>query len=387
MMNIHTTKIDSETLSTHKEVAVQEKKFNTPAKALQVGKLRGSERVSPLARGVVEIYKRADAVALRNSRDGWTGLADGLKSQAKSAEDDEVVVPFIGYRDTAILTKENAKEIAKLQTNYGHLLTVPLMKPLVDGADDGDGRTELEVSSIIQNTRNYLEAVDELEIQKPVMGVVPPISEDCTTALIDLYMDHGLRAYCIDFSKRSPMAKAQLDNVVNPMMQTLTEYNIRQESLTYAVNANDSRRVSDDRRTADSMYAYTIGIDIVGDNHISLNVPEEVFEGMKEGEVKLRLFDGETASVIEIPISDLRSFLPDEAEIEVDRVQGRIAVDPDEQYRFEKLINTELISIYLDSEGGVDPDEIFVDLITGSFTQDSDIERVQDLVEDVEEGS
>ncbi|EMA30926.1 hypothetical protein [Haloarcula japonica] len=382
-MQIQTTEIDPDSLSTHKNVKIQEKEFDTPAKALQVGKLRGSEDVSPLARGVVEIYKRANAVALRNSRDGWTGLADGLKSQAKSAEDDEVVIPFIGYRDTATLTKENAREIAKLQTNYGDLLTVPLMKPLVDGADNGDGRTEPEVASIIENTENYLEAVDELKIQKPVMGVLPPISEDCTKALIDLYMDHGLRAYCIDFSRRSPMAKSQLDNVMNPMLQTLTEYNIREDSLTYAVNANDSRPVSDGRRTADSMYAYTIGIDIVGDNHISPNWPEEVFEEMGGGEVKLRLFDGETVSVVDVPVSNLQSFLPDEAEIDVDRVKGRISADPDEQYRFEKIINTELISLYLDSEGGVDPDEIFVDLLTGNFTQESDIERVRNLVEEI----
>lgn len=382
-MQIQTTELDSETLSAHKKVKLEEKAFETPAKALQAGKLRGSEEVSPLARGVVEIYKRADAVALRNSRDGWTGLADSLKNQAKSAEDDEVVVPFIGYRDSADLTEENAMEIAKLQTNFGDVLTVPLMKPLVDRADDGDERTEPEVSSIIENTKTFLKAVNELSIQKPVMGVLPPISEDCTKALMDLYMDHDLRAYCIDFSRRSPMAKAQLDNVVNPMMQTLTDYDIREESLTYAVNANDSRPVSDGRRTADAMYAYTVGLDIVGDNHISPNWPEEVFEGLGEGEVKLRLFDGDTVSVAEVPVSDLRSFLPDEADLDVDRVQGRIAADPDEQYRFEKLINTELISIYLDSEGGVDPEQIFIDLNTGTFTQDSDLERVLNLVEEV----
>lgn len=386
-MKIHTTEIDPETLSTQKEINIQGKEFETPAKALQVGKLRASENVSSLARGIAEIYKKTNAVALENSRKGWTGLADGLKRQSKSANDDEVIISFIEYDDTADLTMENAKEIAKLQTNYGDVLTVPLMVPLVKGADDGDERAAPEVSSIIQNTEVYLEAVAELKIGKPVMGVIPPISQDCTQALVDLYMDQGLRAYCIDFNRRSPMAQSQLDNVVNPLMQTLTGYNLHEKSLVYAVNPNNSRPLASGRSTADAMYSYTLGIDIVGDNHIAPNYPEEVFEEIKKQskneEVELRLFDGNSVSIVEVPVSDLRSFLPNEAKVPVDRIQKRIAADPDEQYRFEKIINTELIGLYLNLEGGVAPKDIFIDLNSGAFTQDSDLERVQELVADV----
>ncbi|SIS19719.1 hypothetical protein [Natronorubrum thiooxidans] len=386
-MRINTIELDGNTLSSHKEVEIGSKQFTTPAKALQVGKLRSTENVSSLTRGIAEIYTKANAAALENSRSGWTGLAKKLERQAKNAQDGELVIPFLEYDDTSDLEPKNAAEIAKLQTNYGDFITVPLMIPLVNAADDGDDRSSSHVSTIIQNTQTFLNAVDELGIGKPVMGVIPPISEDCTQALTELYAESGLRAYCVDFNRRSPMAQAQINHVVNPLMQTLTGYDLGEESIVYAVNARNSRQAAGNRRTADAMYAYTLGFDIVGDNHIPPNWPEEVFkkiaEQSEDGKVELRLFDANTVSIVEVPVDDLASFLPDTAEISVNRVQKRIASNPDEQYRFEKLINSELISLYLESEGGVDPSEIFIELSSTEYAQETDLKRVHNLISEV----
>lgn len=386
-MNVETIDIDGNTLSTRKVVEVGSKEIETPAKALQVGKLRASENVSSQARGVAEIYRKATAAALENSRSGWTGLAERLKVQAKRAHEDEIIVPFVEYDDTADLDVENARECAVLQANYGDLIVVPLMVPLVRAADDGDGLNAPEVSAILKNTETFIEAVQGLDIEKPVMGVFPSISEECTRALFDIYAEAGVRAYCVDFTRRSPMAQAQLDNVINPLMGLLSDYGLRENSFVYAVNANDSRSTESNRRTPDSMYSYTIGFDIFGDNHISPNWPEEVFEEIArqnaEEEVELRLFDADTISVVDVPVSNLNSFLPSEAQIDVSRVQNRIAQNPDEKYRYANLINAELISLYLRSQGGIDAREIFDELSGGSYAQEQDIERVQELVDDI----
>jgi hypothetical protein len=386
-MHVNTIEIDSETLSARKEVKTESVGFSTPAKALQVGKLRGSETVSPLTRVVAEIYATVDAAALRNSQAGYNVIAKRLGPQSGNAGDDEFIVPFIQYDDTATLTPENAAEIAKLETNYGDILTVPLMTPLVRAAEDGDDRTSEHVSAIIENTRVYLDAVEDLGITKPVMGVIPPISEDCTIALLDMYSEQDLNAYCVDFNRRSPMAQFQIDEVVNPLMGTLTAYGNRESSLIYSVNARNSRSGIDGRRTPDRMYSYTLGFDVVGDNHISPNWPEEVFEKIaqetEDEEIKLRLFDADDLSVAEVPMSELDSFIPDEAEIPIERIQDRIAKDPAEQYRFRSLINAELISLFLESEGGVDPDEIFTRLLSGRHSQDSDLQRVEGLVANI----
>lgn len=387
-MDVHTLEVDPETLSTRKKVQTATSKFETPQKALQVGKLRGSETVSPLARGIAEIYTTASAVALTNSRKGSSVLRDRFGRQSRSAEDDEFVVPFIQYDDTASLTPENAAEIAKLEANHGDIITVPLMTPLVDAADDGDARDTGHVSAIIENTQTFLDAIEELQIHKPVMGVVPIIGEDCTLALLDLYRERELDAYCVDFNRRSPMAQFQIDEIVGPLMERLTASDDRDDHLFYAVNTKNSRPGVDERRTPDRMYSYAVGFDIVGDNHKSPNWPEEVFEEIaqqnKGSETTLRLFDGENMAVAEVPASDLDSFLPSEVELAVKRIRHRIEMNPDEKFRFRNLINAELISLYLESAGGVDPQEIFDALESGMYTLDRDLQRIEELVTGVD---
>jgi hypothetical protein len=383
-MDIRTINLSPDSLAARKEVRTPTTNFETPKKALQVGKLRGSEAVSPLTRGVAEIYTTASAVALTNSWDGSPVLRNKLGPQSRSAEDDEFVVPFIQYDDTASLTSENAAEIVRLEANYGDIITVPLMTPLVDAADDGDDRSTIHVSAIIENTRVFLDAVEELQVRKPVMGVVPIIGEDCTLALLDLYRERGLDAYCVDFNRRSPMARFQIDEIVGPLMGRLTASDDRGDHLFYAVNTKNSRSGTDERRTPDRMYSYVAGFDIVGDNHISPNWSEKVFEKIarqnKESETTLRLFDGENMAVTEVPVSELDSFLPADVGLSVRRIRDRIDKNPDERFRFRNLINAELISLYLESADGVDPQEIFDAIQFGTFTLDRDLQRIEELV-------
>lgn len=383
-MKVITTDVDSDTLSAEKDVRTDSKQLSTPAKALQVGKLRTSENVSDLARGVAEIYIKANSTALENSRtrSDWENLGANLNRQYKRANDDELVVPFVQYDDQSDLAEEHAAEIAKLETTYGDIVPVPLMTPLVNAADDGDDLSNESVAAIVNNAETFLKAVDQLDIKKPVMGVIPPVSKECTEALLELYVEYDLAAYCVDFNRRSPMARTQLDSIDKPLMEMLETYGVRESSLLYAVNANESRRVTETHRTPGALYAYTLGFDIVGDVHLPPRLPPEVFEEMESTD-ELRLFDEDSLSVVEVSPDDLGAFLPAEAEIPVDRVRQRIASNTDEKFRFEKLINAELIALYLDADGGVDAQELFTALRSGSFTQDSDLERVREVASDV----
>lgn len=381
-MKVNPTYVDSDTLSAEKEVSIASKEGSTPAKALQVGKLRASEDVSDLARSFAEIYIKANRSALENSRNGWDNLRNNLSRQSKRANDDEFIVPFVQYNEEDELAQEDAAEIARLETTYGDIVPVPLMTPLVNEAEDGDGLSSDPVSAIVDNTRVFLEAVDQLNIEKPVMGVIPPVSKDLTKALLELYVNYDLPAYCVDFNRRSPMARTQLDSIDKPLMETLETYGMRETSLLYAVNADESRRVNDVHQTPGALYAYTLGFDIVGDVHLPPKLPPEVFEEM-EPTTDLRLFNADTLSVVEVTCEDLDAFLPAEAEIPVDRVRQRIASNTDEKFRFEKLINAELIALFLEADGGVDARELFTELRGGAFAQDSDLKRIREVASDV----
>lgn len=348
-MIVNTKNIKGKSLFTEKIVKIESQVLETPAKSLQVGKIRESEIVSPHARGFAEVYIKVDDTALENSRTGWDNLRENLKRQVKRANDEEIVVPFLQYSDEE-LSLDNAVEIAKLESNYGDIVPVPLMTPLVNSADDHDVLSSTSVLDILENTRRFLKAVDKLSIEKPVMGVIPPISEECTRALLDLYYEYDLSAYCVDFNRRAPMARFQLDSVITPLMKKLEAYGRRENSLLYAINANKTRQGSDSQKTPTALYTYALGFDVMGDQHLPPRLPPEVFENF-ETTNELRLFNPETLSVDKVPPDELESFLPAEGEMPVNKVQRRIANNPDEKFRFEKLINAELISLYLGTDG------------------------------------
>jgi len=241
-MDIATPRVDDSSLTAHKTIRIADKEINTPPKALQVGKLRKSEDVVPLARGIAETFTTANDLKLTNSRTGeYSGLSDNLRLQAERANDDEVVVPFVKYEETGTLSQENAKEIARLQTNYGDVLTVPLQTELAYGADNGDGLDSKIVDVLIENTQTYLRAVEDLQVNKPVMGVFPSISREVTDHLFNLYLDHGVRVFCVDFNRRTATAKAQQDQVITPLMRSLLAEGLHEESFIYAVNLKNGQ--------------------------------------------------------------------------------------------------------------------------------------------------
>lgn len=381
-MNVNTLEVDSDTRVATREVSFDHKSFHTPAVATVTGKLRGPDQITALARGVEELYVRAGSAKLENRRRGDEKLEENYRRQARWVDDDDVVFPFFDYPEGDDLKLEHAKEIAKLQTNVGEILPSPTFSDLVDAADDGDGRQSSHVTQLLDNVRIYLQAVDELEISKPVMGMIPAISADCTLALLDIYRMYDIRAFVIDLNRRSPMAVAQVDHVFDPLTQALTDYDIRDESYVYALNAVYYRRSDRNRRPADSIMALTLGVDILGGNHIGRSMPESVVEKISrersQGEIELRLIDDDPLSVVEVPLSGLETFLPSQSEIPVNRVKSRIKSNPDEKYRYEKLINSELLGIYLNSHGGIKPSDILPMIEASEFTRD-EVDRIKEF--------
>ncbi|MFK5604888.1 hypothetical protein [Haloferax volcanii] len=380
-MDIATPRVDDSAITTHKIVRTAGKELETPAKALQVGKLRKAEDVVDTARGVAETFATATNTKLENSRtSGFDRLADNLRLQAERAEDDEIVVPFLKFDDTEDLTLENAKEAARLQSNYGDILSVPLQTELTYEANDGDGLGEDPVETIVENTRTYLNAVEDLEIEKPVMAVFPSISKAVTDELTKMYIDRGLRAFCVDFNRRTATAKAQQDQVITPLMRSLLAEDLHEVSLVYAVNLKNGKPKDDGRRSPEQVYAYTLGFDVVGDVHLPPRLPPEVFEDMDDPS-GVRLFDSDTLSFRDVELDDVDEYLPEDSEFTAAEVRRRVKSKGNDRYRLSNLINAELISLFLKLIEDEDKeDELFELLAASPEAIEEDLDEIADIV-------
>jgi hypothetical protein len=379
-MNVIDDRIEDSSLTIHKTVRTAGKQIQTPVKALQVGKLRKDEEVIDDAHGLVEIYAKATGAHLSSSRAGSNVLGKKLRGQAKRAEDDEIIVVFLEYDETSELSLEDAKEIAKLQSNYADILSVPLQSELTGNADNGDGLDAAEVRTLIANTRTYLAAIDELDIEKPVMGVFPSISRETTNKLLEIYTGADVDAFCVDFNRRTVTAQAQLNQVIRPLFNTLRRDERLGESFIYAVNLVNKDYTGREVTSPEHLFAYTLGFDAVGDVHVAPDLPAEVFEGEVEEEIKL--FDLDERSYREVSTDDLEEYIPDETSLTASEIRRKIESRTDNRYRLRKLLNVELLTLYLDSVTS-SGSELLEELETAAAAVEADLEDVRSVADDV----
>lgn len=379
-MKVIDDRIEDSSLTIHKTLRTAGKEVQTPIKALQVGKLRKDEEVIDDAHGVAEIYTRATDARLSSSRSGSNVLSKKLRGQAKRAEDDEIVVVFVEYDETSKLSLDDAKEIVRLQSNYADVLSVPLQSELTGNADNGDGLGTAEVETLIDNARTYLTAIDELGVQKPVMGVFPSISREVTKKLLEVYTDEGVEAFCVDFNRRTVTAQAQLDQVIRPLFNSLRRDERLGESFIYAVNLVNKDYTGREVTSPEHLFAYTLGFDAVGDVHVAPDLPPEVFEGELEEEIKL--FDLDERSYREVSTDDLDEYIPDEINLTAGEIRRKIESRTESRYRLRKLLNAELLTLYLDTVTSSGT-ELFEDLETATAAVKSDLEDVRSVADDV----
>ena len=332
-------------MNIHKRIEHNGIEVETPLKGLQVGKLNSDESVMPEARNVVEIYARADDTKLRASRGGSDVISRNLRSPAKRASEDELIVAFVEYTETTPISTENAKELLKHQSNYGDILAVPLQKELIAAADDGDGFDTSPVKTFYQNAETYLQAADTLGINKPMLGTIPSISAELTDRLYQLYSSHGMDGYCVDFSRRTVTAQTQLTQVVEPLMGTLGDANELSSSLIYAVNLLNQDTSGQPETSPEHLFAFTIGFDIVGDVHASPNIPEDVFEPSEE----FKVLDMDADSYRKVQPDALDGYIPSKSAFTPREIRDKIKAKPKNRFRLRKPVNTELVTEYLDA--------------------------------------
>ena len=344
-MNIIQTDRDRSSLNIQKEIHHNGMQIDTPLRALQVGKLNSDESVMPEARNVVEIYARADDIKLQNSRNGSDILTRNLKPSGKRATEDDLVVALMEYTETSAISLEDAKELVKHQTNNGDILVVPLQKDLTKAADDGDGLEADPVATYLKNVETYLQAVQALDIGKPILGTIPSISAEVTERLFELYSSQRLEGYCVDFCRRTVTAKTQLTQVVEPLMWLLKDANELSSSLVYAVNLLNRDHSGNAETSPEHLFAFTVGFDIVGDVHASPNYepdPEEVSH-------EIKLLDMDANSYRDVQPQALDEYIPPQSAFTPQELQQKIRADPDDRYRLRKPVNTELVTLYLDA--------------------------------------
>lgn len=150
-------------------------------------------------------------------------------------------------------------------------------------------------------------------------------------------MSYG-SAFCFNFDGRTVNAVNQLSNMVSPLMRRIGRENFVEDVLFYALNAHRGRTIKNkDYAPARDFMSFGFGFDILGDKHVSWNLPPSVFKKMKKKRPEFQFFHKEAYFYRSYPYSTLSHNLPNDTKLDPDRILQL----KNRKYLLQALLNAE----------------------------------------------
>lgn len=331
--------VDDDTLYTHKSVKVGSKKIETPTKALQVSNTTREDTVSDDARGINEIYFEVTPESLRKGRKQHKPYFKKHIGRAlKKANDGEINILFPQFRSTEEFSQENLLYLADTVYSTSDFVTVPLMSDFLKAirTQDNTGIGSRYFRRYVSNVETFIETVQQLN-GKPIMGTIPALPWDFTNILVNFYINKGVEAYCLDFNGRQITAETQLSDMVTPLMRQIATENMEEDVFLYALNVHKGRRIDSDITPARDFFSHGFGFDVLGDKHVSPDLPPHIYEKMRKEAPEFYLFDRGDYVYNSLPYnSELKNNMPADTGLNLNRV-----MKPEYRSRCQKLVNTE----------------------------------------------
>jgi len=330
---------DNDTLLRKRQLTIGNTTINTPAVATLPDKARADEEYHPDAHGVSELYARASGAVLGEIVDDPKGekLHDRLQPTHEEAKAGPSIA-LVEYTESTALTQSYARAIIQSAALVADVLAVPLLPEITNQVNTEQGTEADSWDRLVNSIKTYLGEADGLNVDKPVMGLLPNLGDPFVSDLMELYSNYGVNGYVVDFDKRSPTAENQVQNI-NAMMRDVAERGNEDNTVFYAVNpSKGSSRGRSDTAAAD-ITAVGLGFDLIGRRHRSLNVPKDVLEN--DGEKTFQLFVRDQWTYNDIPLSDLPNRFPTRSRFNGEVVAQEIENSENQKYRLQAMVNAE----------------------------------------------
>lgn len=332
--------VDDDTLYSHKRLKVGSKSVETPTKALQVNKTTRKDSVLDEARGVNEIYFEVSPNSLESGRrERKPYFKKTIGQSLNKANRDEINILFPQFRSTDSFSRENLLYLADTVYSTGDFVTVPLMSDLLKAIRDQDssglGSPYFQIYK--ENVKKFVEAVQQIN-GKPIMGTIPALPWDFTNDLVRFYIDKGVKAFCFDFDGRQITAETQLSDMVTPLMRQIATENLEEDVFLYALNAHKGRKTQNNITPARDFFSHGFGFDVLGDKHVSPDLPPHIYQQMADEDPELYLFDRDDYVYNSLSYGrGMKNRLPQNTGLDPGRV-----TNPKYKGRYQALLNTEL---------------------------------------------
>lgn len=228
---------------------------------------------------------------------------------------------------------------------YSDVLVLPLVSRVTDRMDAGS-----QFNRYLQFLRETL-AIIETHNEKPIMGVVPLKTPFIRIGeLVDFYVDHGIRALCLDYASSKPDTARQS---VEQVAYSLARHELLGETFLYGINVSSGRpRATTPVSPCHSILSFGYGCDGFGDLH---RVRMKISEGQPPTSAPIRLFSRKDYGEYRIGArEDLKSLGQSDTLVDLERAaedKGLAKLFNAEQQSLEALHTRSFIEGKGDSSG------------------------------------
>lgn len=336
-ITIQTNAVDSDILAASKTITVDGTTLRTPHSVIPIQKTTGDLKPCEDSRGVNEIYRSFTESQLRRDKSGSSpAISTTLETAAETARSGDLNVCITTYKDSQRFSESTIGHLVDVLEDTAHFITVPLMPDLVQEIRDDATYEDDPFVRLYGNVEVFLAEAATEDRSRPVMGVLPPIPWEKNRNLLDLYLDHGIRAFCLNFNGTKAVGSSTFDNMIRPLLEEFSRTGLYREAFLYAVNARKGREVGGGYRPAEQFFAHGVGIDVIGGYHVPLS-----YEPPQREEPRVRVFNSHELALWDIHPSELPDYLPNGSGYDNDALVRMGQHDTSAQSVVSKLVISE----------------------------------------------
>lgn len=270
------------------KLKINNKTVQTPIKSFTLNDLRRDVHINDDVKWSNEVFKNFTKDSLEKFVSGEkdiTNIYKDINRDLKKTSSNELNFCFTTLNYTKFPEGKEIDMLTNVAYIYSDATPLPLVhnlfRPNQDAFDAYNKFTDFMVKCI--------ESINRLN-NKSILGIIPSsMPPSYIESLIDFYRNHDITSFAFDFENR---IHASLTPHLREMMISIIKLDILDESFTYSCNTQRGKSSKgSDVIKANDLLVYNYGFDIVGNNHMSMKIPSNVTNKLKNRNASIRLFN------------------------------------------------------------------------------------------------
>ncbi len=383
------------TLYHSKEVRIDGKidiePFMTPIVAMDTREVRRTDNIAKAAKGLNEIFRSPPTKLPKNEKDKKESrtlfkdlVFDTFKQHEFNVDIENQVSKLSGlsafffeYKDEEYPSEKGRDFILDTEYSYSDIPCLPITPNVVNNI-----KSETDFQKYLTFIRGCIEYLQGFN-EKPIMGIIPNIAHGYMADLIELYVERGIHAFCIDFDCHTPMSHKP---ALTKCYRVLKDHEQFENSLFYGLNINSGRFIKNQSViTAKDILSFGFGLDAMGKRHRNKIDFKKIKEKMGDkwqqldrSENKVRLFIKGDYGYHKAQAASQITDYPLDSSIPISTFTQNFSVQNFNMRHSEKIFNMEQLGLEASRLRSIIKDDSPVTYLSGkAFVDEKDIKLIK----------